>query len=410
MSVDAAVKRIQSNLNQHFFDWDVTRDELQDNNQAIHELSPGERNEAIARLSDDQLQHWARETTGWNSPLSADERQALLNTLAQSLDGAQAARVARAFGAEDMAQAIATHGSAAQKRDFIAAIQGQADGSASQIHAGLGVSTTTRGNAEARAAAQVLASMDGGAPEMSQAIRGLEQAGKLDDVLAVASGRQDVTYQSSSPYAIPAMHTSFREEPLTRILQGVAQLPQGDPARAQAFKAAMGTLQDMQTATGGGRQDANAQSVQNVADGMGRIFSRQEAIDQGLWTPPPNPDPSRISMDGNIAAAHAHSGDLLWFYDQVKSGGPMDYKAGNDDQGKAEDYENFGNFNFGVVAAAHGIPEEVAKGGAGAYQVYSGTSDIRWLSSYFDDPRDTAQIAAGYDYYQSGMWRVWPDD
>ncbi|RRD58588.1 hypothetical protein EII20_02565 [Comamonadaceae bacterium OH2545_COT-014] len=115
-------------------------------------------------------------------------------------------------------------------------------------------------------------------------------------------------------------------------------------------------------------------------------------------------------MDGNIAAAHAHSGDLLWFYNQVKSGGPMDYKAGNDDQGKAEDYENFGNFNFGVVAAAHGIPEEVAKGGAGAYQVYSGTSDIRWLSSYFDDPRDTAQIAAGYDYYQSGMWRVWPDE
>lgn len=56
-------------------------------------------------------------------------------------------------------------------------------------------------------------------------------------------------------------------------------------------------------------------------------------------------------------------------------------------------------------------PRNVTKGGAGAYQLYSGTSKgMEWISSYFDDPRDTAQIAAGYDYYQSGMWRVWPND
>lgn len=56
-------------------------------------------------------------------------------------------------------------------------------------------------------------------------------------------------------------------------------------------------------------------------------------------------------------------------------------------------------------------PRNVTKGGASAYQLYSGTSKgMEWISSYFDDPRDTAQIAAGYDYYQSGMWRVWPND
>ena len=30
-------------------------------------------------------------------------------------------------------------------------------------------------------------------------------------------------------------------------------------------------------------------------------------------------------------------------------------------------------------------------------------------SSYGDDPRDQAQIKAGYEYYNSGMWRVWSD-
>ena len=101
MSVDAAVDRVRSNLKQDFFDWDVTEKELKDNNQALKELSPAQRNEAIGKLSDDELKHWADETKGLNSPLKADDRRDLLNMLAQDLDAQQLGRAAKAFGVED---------------------------------------------------------------------------------------------------------------------------------------------------------------------------------------------------------------------------------------------------------------------------------------------------------------------
>ena len=130
MSVDAAVDRVRSNLKENFFDWDVTEKELKDNNQALKELSPTERNEAISKLSDDELKHWADETTGFNSPLNADDRRDLLNLFAADLDSTQLARVSDAFGATDVASSVASHASPDKKVDFIKALQAGADGSA----------------------------------------------------------------------------------------------------------------------------------------------------------------------------------------------------------------------------------------------------------------------------------------
>ena len=55
MSVDAALNRVRNNLNENWLDWDVTESELKDSTQALKELSPSERNEAIGKLSDDEL-------------------------------------------------------------------------------------------------------------------------------------------------------------------------------------------------------------------------------------------------------------------------------------------------------------------------------------------------------------------
>ena len=57
MSVDAALNRVRNNLNENWLDWDVTESELKDSTQALKELSPSERNEAIGKLSDDELKH-----------------------------------------------------------------------------------------------------------------------------------------------------------------------------------------------------------------------------------------------------------------------------------------------------------------------------------------------------------------
>lgn len=93
----------------------------------------------------------------------------------------------------------------------------------------------------------------------------------------------------------------------------------------------------------------------------------------------------------------------IGFYEKVKSKGDWDYKR----QGQI--YENFGNWHFGVMAAAAGWPKEIAMRGAGAYQILHGTSSTEWgtpfdlgifeHSSFGDDPRDQLWIVRGYEAY-----------
>ncbi len=68
----------------------------------------------------------------------------------------------------------------------------------------------------------------------------------------------------------------------------------------------------------------------------------------------------------------------------------MDYKQ------HGWEYEDFGNFNYGMVGSAAGIPVDVLLRGAGYAQHAAGTSKQKWGtpydmnsdSSYGDDPGD----------------------
>ena len=77
------------------------------------------------------------------------------------------------------------------------------------------------------------------------------------------------------------------------------------------------------------------------------------------------------------------------FYELVKSGGPMDYKLRDTTskaEGRSSKYENFGNYNYGVVAQAMGIDENFAKAAAGAQQVVKIMEQaLKKGKSYFDD-------------------------
>ena len=180
MSVDAAVDRVRSNLKQDFFDWDVTEKELKDNNQALKELSPAQRNEAIGKLSDDELKHWADETKGLNSPLKADDRRDLLNMLAQDLDAQQLGRAAKAFGVEDMAGAVSSHGSPQQKLDFIKSLQGDAN------------ADLLRAWVEQGAALYVCGSLEGMAPGVDAALTEILGADRLAMLADAGRYRRDV--------------------------------------------------------------------------------------------------------------------------------------------------------------------------------------------------------------------------
>ena len=112
---------------------------------------------------------------------------------------------------------------------------------------------------------------------------------------------------------------------------------------------------------------------------------------------PPAHIPPKVDMCKNEKIAREIS--PLEFYKRVKNFGAWDYKRLNPAL-----YENFGNYHFGYVAAAFGIPKNIAKAGAGAYQIYSNHSKIEWYNSYFDDPKDQKWIDEGYKDYSSNYY------
>ena len=119
--------------------------------------------------------------------------------------------------------------------------------------------------------------------------------------------------------------------------------------------------------------------------------------------------PPGVSLDNNMEKTLKHDlfypsrrGALFysWFYVKVRNGGPLDYKKGQ------PQYENFGNFHYGAVGAAAGIPEAVLLRAAGAAQMRAGTSEESfgyfWADApYGDDPVDQVWIKAGIDYAKS---------
>lgn len=101
--------------------------------------------------------------------------------------------------------------------------------------------------------------------------------------------------------------------------------------------------------------------------------------------------------------------NMYWFYNQVKTGGPWDYKQENS-KGK---YEPFGNFHYGAVGSALGIPANVLRRGAGAYQMWTDLKNI-FLGikpagfgvfygdfPFGDDFRDQDNIDNGIDFYNN---------
>lgn len=101
---------------------------------------------------------------------------------------------------------------------------------------------------------------------------------------------------------------------------------------------------------------------------------------------------------------HAVAG--LYFAQRVRTGGIWDMKAqlGTnrsyyiEDLGTTMTGEAIGNFHYGYVGRAV-FSATTLKSAAGMYQIISKTSSVKYYSSFFDDPRDQAQIQRGIDMY-----------
>ena len=137
----------------------------------------------------------------------------------------------------------------------------------------------------------------------------------------------------------------------------------------------------------------------NYSDPMGLAANSSPSC----TCPPIPPAPSGASCPNNIEEAQQHS-DPRWFRDQVRNGGPWDYKQ----QGRQ--YENFGNFNYGATGRSFGFPSSILLRAAGRAQERAGTSDPKWgrwygRAPYGDDPVDQANIQNGIQYYECECYK-----
>ncbi len=121
--------------------------------------------------------------------------------------------------------------------------------------------------------------------------------------------------------------------------------------------------------------------------------------------------PPGVDLDANVAEAKKHAYNGLWFKDKVrnnKEGRPdsWDYKQ------LGAEYQDFGNFNYGVTGSAVGIPGDILLKQAGKAQKAAGTSKPEWgdpgiggvlggTAPYGDDPHDQEMIQSGIDYYKT---------
>jgi len=111
--------------------------------------------------------------------------------------------------------------------------------------------------------------------------------------------------------------------------------------------------------------------------------------------------PPGVSVGQNAQDAAGHSPDLLWFYNQVRNKGPWDYKQ------QDRQYQDFGNFNYGVTGAALGVPDGILRRAAGWAQEQAGTGAPQyghWWGGapYGDDPADQDMINKGILFYKNG--------
>jgi hypothetical protein len=122
---------------------------------------------------------------------------------------------------------------------------------------------------------------------------------------------------------------------------------------------------------------------------------------------PIGPNKKEILIKSNIEGAKRlksmwsrEPAETLWTFIQfVKSNGIWDYKTQN------PDFQDFGNFNYGVVGAAAGFDEKFLLVAAGAYQQIGNTrkfgEGIPFIKPpYGDEPKDQEQIRKGIEWYK----------
>ncbi|MFT4193699.1 hypothetical protein [Ottowia sp.] len=216
-------------------------------------LSPAERNQAVAGLSDDDLKALASDANSGGllgaSGLSADEKRDMFNALAQGLDGQQLGRVATAFGGRDdvaaLGKAVAQNADSATKVDFIEQLAPHAANGDHGTSVYVGGSTIQDGDKEAGAIGEVLASLGNDPAAFDQGLAALDK--KALDAVALA-GIGQTTTTSVGYGGAGSVSVSHDTQQLSALVGAAANST--DPAvKARVLDASSGAIQTIRDNT-----------------------------------------------------------------------------------------------------------------------------------------------------------------
>lgn len=163
------------------------------------------------------------------------------------------------------------------------------------------------------------------------------------------------------------------------------------------------------------------------AEGIALDPASREAI-AAQESPVVSEVPERLDLGENIRKANRHfTGHILhwsyenisWFENQVRAGGPWDFKFAGPGRMNHPEFESFGNWHYGFVGSAAGFSLLDLQREAGAIQKAESVSRGDWghagyglpllriagSNSFGDDPRDQEQIKEGYEAYKARLRR-----
>jgi len=115
----------------------------------------------------------------------------------------------------------------------------------------------------------------------------------------------------------------------------------------------------------------------------------------------------------NAASNYSYMHDRYWaenlgdFYQLVRNSGEMDLKNQPEWQNSAYIYDGevvsqdaLGNINYGYFGSYCNIPQSVLMAGAGYAQWRGGNWEWEFITTLFDDPRDTYRVFQGIEIYE----------
>lgn len=333
MSIESSTDYIRDKLNQEGIFNDVTHSELNDISNEFGKLNAEEAQAVYENLKKDGLiDDWISEMNsgGWfgTGGLSSSEKSELFNQLSQKLTGEQLNDLGTHMdsdGLEGLSQAIAEHAPSDTKQAFIESIaKSAAEGEDSTIDG----TTSLKGDPQALAAAQVLASMGNDPAAFDSAVTALANAGALERTLAAATGEST----QSSAYGVSV---DFKPEMLTQIVNAAAASGNAQ-VKAQVFEGAAEQLQNMEDSDGFNVLYLNqSEDLAQVRDAMNTLIKT---------------DPNGI-VNELRTRTDVSGGALVSWTQQMIAGGKTDdirnlivqLQQGNDGSGNA--YQNFADPN-----------------------------------------------------------------